>query len=161
MTKRETITAMLNDAHINSNPDFKAYLENELALVIKKNTYKSSKPTKAQVENEKIKDAILEVLANTDKALTATEIANAISVSVNKASALLTQLKEDNSVTREVVKRKAYFSKAQPKAQKGFFVFRARRSRADRRVFQLYHTLHILSSDFVNYVKLCEMPKTY
>lgn len=112
MTKRETITAMLNDAHINSNPDFKAYLENELALVIKKNTYKSSKPTKAQVENEKIKDAILEVLANTDKALTATEIANAISVSVNKASALLTQLKEDNSVTREVVKRKAYFSKA-------------------------------------------------
>jgi len=110
MTKRETITAMLNDEHIIANPDFKAYLENELALVIKKNTYKSTKPTKNQVENEKLKDAILEVLANTEK-MTATEIGEKIGVSVNKASALLSQLKEDNSVVRTVEKRKAYFSK--------------------------------------------------
>ena len=110
MTKRETITAMLKDENIISNPDFKAYLENELALVIKKNTYKSTKPTKNQVENEKLKDAILEVLANTEK-MTATEIGEKIGVSVNKASALLSQLKEDNSVVRTVEKRKAYFSK--------------------------------------------------
>lgn len=109
MTKREVITAMLNDLAINSNPDYKAYLENELALVIKKNTYKSSKPTKTQIENETLKDEILKVL---DKPMTATEIANLVNVSVNKASALLTQLKDDNSVTREVIKRKAYFSKA-------------------------------------------------
>jgi Ulp1 family protease len=112
MTKKETITAMLADAYITSNADFKAYLENELNLVIKKNTYKSTKPTKNQVENENLKDKILEVLANSDKALCATEIGEKIGVSVNKASALLTQLKEDNSVIREVVKRKAYFSKA-------------------------------------------------
>lgn len=110
MTKRETITAMLKDENIIANPDFKAYLENELALVIKKNTYKSTKPTKNQVENEKLKDAILEVLANTEK-MTATEIGEKIGVSVNKASALLSQLKEDNSVVRTVEKRKAYFSK--------------------------------------------------
>ena len=109
MTKREVITAMLNDLAINSNPDYKAYLENELALVIKKNTYKSSKPTKAQIENEALKDEILKVL---DKPMTATEIGSAVGISVNKASALLTQLKDDNSVTREVIKRKAYFSKA-------------------------------------------------
>ena len=112
MTKRETITAMLNDSYITSNADFKAYLENELNLVIKKNTYKSSKPTKTQVENEKLKDAMLEVISNADNGLTATEIADAIGVSVNKASALLTQLREDNSVVREVIKRKAYFTKA-------------------------------------------------
>lgn len=109
MTKRETITAMLNDEHITSNADFKAYLENELALVIKKNTYKSSKPTKAQIENETIKDKILEVLV---EPMTASQIGEKVGISVNKASALLTQLKEDNSVIREVVKRKAYFSKA-------------------------------------------------
>lgn len=109
MTKRETITAMLNDEHITSNADFKAYLENELALVIKKNTYKSSKPTKAQVENETLKDKILEVLV---EPMTASQIGEKVGISVNKASALLTQLKEDNSVIREVVKRKAYFSKA-------------------------------------------------
>ena len=109
MTKRETITAMLNDEHITSNADFKTYLENELALVIKKNTYKSSKPTKTQVENENLKDRILEVLT---EPMTASAIGEKIGISVNKASALLTQLKEDNSVVREVIKRKAYFSKA-------------------------------------------------
>lgn len=109
MTKRETITAMLNDSYITSNADFKAYLENELNLVIKKNTYKSSKPTKTQVENENLKDRILEVLT---EPMTASAIGEKVGISVNKASALLTQLKEDNSVVREVVKRKAYFSKA-------------------------------------------------
>ena len=42
--------------------------------------------------------------------MTATAIGEKLGVSVNKASALLSQLKEDNSVVREVVKRKAYFS---------------------------------------------------
>lgn len=108
MTKRETITAMLNDSYITSNADFKAYLENELALVIKKNTYKSSKPTKTQVENENLKDKILEVLT---EPMTATQIGEKVGISVNKASALLTQLREDNSVLRTVDRRKAYFSR--------------------------------------------------
>lgn len=109
MTKREVINAMLNDVAIKGNADYVAYLENELALVIKKNTYKSSKPTKTQIENEALKDEILKVL---DKPMTATEIGSLVGISVNKASALLSQLKDDNSVVREVIKRKAYFSKA-------------------------------------------------
>lgn len=108
MTKRETITAMLNDSYITSNADFKAYLENELTLVIKKNTYKSSKPTKTQVENENLKDKILEVLT---EPMTATQIGEKVGISVNKASALLTQLREDNSILRTVDRRKAYFSR--------------------------------------------------
>lgn len=112
MTKRETITAMLNTAEIVANPDFKAYLENELALVIKKNTYKSSKPTKTQIENENLKDSILKVLGESEKPMSATEIGEKVGISVNKASALLTQLKEDNSVVRSVEKRKAFFSLA-------------------------------------------------
>ena len=110
MTKREVITAMLNDVNVVANADYKAYLENELNLVIKKNTYKSTKPTKNQVENEKLKDVIIETLKATEKPMTATEIANALNVSVNKASALLKQLKEDNSIVKEVIKRKSYFS---------------------------------------------------
>ena len=112
MTKRENLTAMLNDSYITSNADWKAFLENELALVIKKNTYKSTKPTKTQVANESLKDEILKVLAESEKSLTATEISEKLGISVNKASAMLTQLREDNSVIREVVKRKAYFSLA-------------------------------------------------
>ena len=107
MTKKEMFTRIAsvcaNDAEI---VDF---CNHEIALLVKKNSYKSTKPTKAQLENEALKDKILSVL---DKAMTATEVGDAVGISVNKASALLTQLKEDNSVTREVIKRKAYFTKA-------------------------------------------------
>ena len=112
MTKREVITAMLNDSTISANADYKAYLENELALVIKKNTYKSTKLTKNQVANEALKDQILALMAEKAEPMTATAIAEALNVSVNKASAMLTQLKEDNSVIRTVEKRKAYFTVA-------------------------------------------------
>ena len=109
MTKRENITAMLNDSYINSNADWKAYLENELALLDKKNKA-PKKATKTQIENEALKDKLLDVLRSASAPMTASAIAEALGVSVNKASALLTQLKEDNSVNRDVVKRKAYFT---------------------------------------------------
>lgn len=111
MTKRENITAMLNDSHIRSNADWVAYLENELVLLDRKNKA-PKKATKTQVENEAIKDRILDTLKGSAEPMTATAISEALGLSVNKVSALLTQLKEDNSVTREVVKRKAYFSVA-------------------------------------------------
>lgn len=112
MTKRENITAMLNDAHIRENADWVAYLENELVLLDRKNKA-PKKATKTQVENEHLKDQILEVLGSASAPMTATAIGEALGISVNKASALLTQLKEDNSVIRTVgEKRKAYFSVA-------------------------------------------------
>ena len=109
MTKRENITAMLADSHIRANADWTAYLENELVLLDRKNKA-SKKPTKTQVANEELKDGILELLRGSNEPMTATQIGESLGLSVNKASALLTQLREDNSVTREVVKRKAYFT---------------------------------------------------
>ena len=107
MTKKEMFSRIAsvcaNDSEI---VDF---CNHEIELLVKKNSYKSTKPTKAQIENESLKDEILKVL---DKPMTATEIGSAVGISVNKASALLSQLKDDNSVIREVIKRKAYFSKA-------------------------------------------------
>ena len=112
MTKLENITAMLADAHVRENADWVAYLENELVLLDRKNKA-PKKATKTQIENEALKDKILEVLGTSDTGMTATQVAEKIGVSVNKASALLTQLKEDNSVVRTIgEKRKAYFSVA-------------------------------------------------
>lgn len=111
MTKRENITAMLADSHIRSNADWVAYLENELVLLDRKNKA-SKKPTKTQVANEELKDRILDLLKSSAEPLTATVIGECLGISVNKASALLTQLREDNSVIRTVDKRKAYFSVA-------------------------------------------------
>lgn len=107
MTKKEMFakiaTVCANDSEI---VDF---VNHEIELLNKKNA-RPKKATKTQIENETLKDSILDVLRNADHAMTATEIGDALGVSVNKASALISQLKEDNSVVREVIKRKAYFS---------------------------------------------------
>ena len=107
MTKKEMFSKIATVC--SADAEIVEFCNHEIALLVKKNSYKSTKPTKTQIENEGLKDAILNVL---DKPMTATEIGNAVGISVNKASALLSQLKEDNSIVREVIKRKAYFSKA-------------------------------------------------
>ena len=107
MTKKEMFSKIATVC--SADAEIVEFCNHEIALLVKKNSYKSTKPTKTQIENEGLKDAILNAL---DKPMTATEISNAVGISVNKASALLKQLHEDNSIVREVVKRKAYFSKA-------------------------------------------------
>ena len=107
MTKKEMFSKIATVC--SADAEIVEFCNHEIALLVKKNSYKSTKPTKTQIENEDLKDAILNIL---DKPMTATEIGSAVGISVNKASALLKQLHEDNSIVREVVKRKAYFSKA-------------------------------------------------
>ena len=109
MTKKEMFTRI---ATINaSDAEIVAFCNHEIELLNKKNSA-AKKPTKTQIANESLKDDILDVLKGSDAPMTATQIAEGMSLSVNKVSALLTQLKEDNSIVREVVKRKAYFSVA-------------------------------------------------
>ena len=111
MTKREMF-AIIRSAMID-NADVVAFVDHEVELLDKKNS-RAKKPSKNQIANESIKDEILDVLKNADSAMTATQIAEALDskYSVNKVSALLTQLKEDNSIVRNVDKRKAYFTVA-------------------------------------------------
>ena len=108
MTKKEMFSKIATVC--SADAEIVEFCNHEIALLVKKNSYKSTKPTKAQIENEALKDEILKVLAENGEPMTATAIGEKLGVSVNKASALLSQLKEDNSVVREVVKRKAYFS---------------------------------------------------
>lgn len=75
----------------------------------KRNSRKSDKPTKTQVENLSIKSAIKEALAEAE-GMTATEVANAVGISLAKATALLTQLVKAEEVKRNVEKKVAHFS---------------------------------------------------
>ena len=69
------------------------------------------KPTKAQAENEGIKSAILDFMAD-NTAYTVTEIQKGVGLESNqKASALVRQLREAGLVERNEVKGKAYFTK--------------------------------------------------
>lgn len=78
----------------------------------KRNASKSTKPTKTQVANVGIKDAILDFLANGNK-FTITEmqeqVADLGALSNQKVSSLVRQLIDEGKVCKEVIKRKAYF----------------------------------------------------
>lgn len=84
-------------------------LEALKAQLAKRNGRKSDKPTKKQVENGEIKNAIRETLAEAE-GMTATEVATAVGISLAKATALLTQMVKAEEVKREVEKKVAHFS---------------------------------------------------
>lgn len=109
MTKREMYTKIATVCA--NDQEIVDFVNHEIELLNKKNSA-AKKPSKTQIANEGIKDQILDVLKGSDAPMTATQIADGLGLSVNKVSALLTQLKEDNSVIRSVDKRKAYFTVA-------------------------------------------------
>ena len=118
ITKKMVVEMMLADQHIVANETFKAYLENELALLKKKSENK--KATKNQEANVEIKADILQVMAHMAPS-TATEIMNAVkavdtekyaTLTNQRVSALLKQLIEDNKVVKSVDKKVSKFALA-------------------------------------------------
>ena len=86
------------------------FLKERAELHAKKNG--SRKPTKAQEENEVIKENILAFMEK-GKPYTITEIQKGVGLETNqKTSALVRQLKEGGSVVRTEIKGKAYFALA-------------------------------------------------
>ena len=86
------------------------FLEKRAELHAKKNA--SRKPTKAQEENEVIKEQIVDFLKD-GKFYTVGEIQKAVGLETNqKTSALVRQLKDKGLVVRKEEKGKAYFALA-------------------------------------------------
>ena len=86
------------------------FLQSRADLVAKKNA--TRKPTKAQTENEGLKEKILEFM-EIDTPYTISEIQKGVGIETNqKTSALVRQLKDNDLVVRTEVKGKAYFTKA-------------------------------------------------
>jgi hypothetical protein len=87
-----------------------AFLEERKALHEKQNA--SRKPTKAQAENEVIKEKILAFM-EPNRAYTISEIQKGVGLESNqKTSALVRQLKDTNLVVRTEDKGRAYFTLA-------------------------------------------------
>lgn len=74
----------------------------------------SSKPTKTQLENEKVKEEILEVLANAEEGMTCGEITKALEgeYTSQKISALLRQLVGAKKVVKSTEKKVSRFELA-------------------------------------------------
>ena len=86
-------------------------MKKDIKLASKKSS-KSGKPTKTQVENAQLKDAMLNAMCG-QSAMTIDEIKGICEeiadLSTSKISALLTQLRESGQVERTYIKKKAHF----------------------------------------------------
>lgn len=100
MTNRDFYTAIVNGT---LNEEVIAHAEKSIEKLDERNAKRKDRPSKKSIENEPIKARICEVLTSEPK--TASEIANEVEISVQKASALLRQI-EGLSVTEVKVKGK-------------------------------------------------------
>lgn len=111
MTKAEMFAQI--KAHL-VDPAEIAFIDHELELLAKKNASRSNKPTKAQVANADLADKIYENMQEgtsyriADIKVLVPELAEA---NPQKVTALMTKLRKEIRVAREVVKGTAYFSK--------------------------------------------------
>lgn len=100
MTNREFYTAIINGS---MTDEVKTHATEALAKLDERNQKRSSKPTKAQLENEPIKTAIIDYLTVHGGAVAA-DIAAEVDITTQKASALCRQLVESGRLTVEEVK---------------------------------------------------------
>lgn len=115
MTKRDyfnQVLAIVENAkeNIENYEDVKNFVEHEIELLNKKKS--NTKPTKTQVENEKIKARILEVLTEVNEVMTISELMTADGLenySNQKLSALANQLVKEEKVVKTSVKKVSYF----------------------------------------------------
>ena len=111
VTKKERFATLLTFAEVQSNPEMVEFIQHEIELLEKKNSTER-KPTAKQMENDTIKDAILEVMTVgtlytiTDLIKTVPECAD---LNNQRVSALVRGLVQAKLVVREEIKRKAYF----------------------------------------------------
>lgn len=106
MTKREFFNEVIAVIDGTSEVDvleLKEFAKAEIVKLDERNASRSSKPTKAQIENEPIKEKILEVLS-TGERMVASAIAERLEISTQKASALCRQLVESKKLKVEDVK---------------------------------------------------------
>lgn len=106
MTKREFLMDVIGAIEGKEGVDVVAvrdFAMEQIAKMDERNANRSSKPTKTQIENEPIKEKILEVLSTGEK-MVASAIAERVEISTQKASALCRQLVESNKLKVEEVK---------------------------------------------------------
>lgn len=91
---------------------FIEFFNNEIRNNERKYKSKSTKPTAKQIENEEIKTKIIDYMKSIDTPVTISNIVKDFDneYSIPKISALVKQLKDNGIVTREEIKRVAYFS---------------------------------------------------
>lgn len=116
-TKMMALETLANIDAVKADERLANFVAHEIELLEKKKSYKSSKPSKRQEENEKVLvPAIKAFLATVDKA-TASQIANGVAVDFEvtapRVTAQLTKLKKAGEVVNTREKGISYYSIAE------------------------------------------------
>lgn len=114
VTKRERFAELLAIPAVASNQDLVDFINHEVDLLTRKNASGEKKLTANQIENENLKDIIVNSLS-ADTGLTVTEMIKTIpelaEFTNQKVSALTTALVKDGRIERRVEKRITKFYK--------------------------------------------------
>lgn len=111
MKKMDALTIAI-EAIGESNSEAVEVLENMITQ-LEKRSLAPKKPTKRQVENVAVKEAIVTALKGAEAPMSAKAVGEALEITTQRASALLTQLKNEGVVVRTEEKGKALFAIAQ------------------------------------------------
>ena len=97
MTKTEMFTAIRSNL---TDVDQIAFIDHEIELIAKRNSARSSKPSKAQLERQAQYTSLIEWLSENPKS-TCAQVAEFMGVTLHSATGLLTQLRKSGQVVRE------------------------------------------------------------
>lgn len=103
-TKREMFETMVEVFEGMGETELAEFASKELALVVKR-AEAPRKPSKEQIANVERKERIVAMLRETP-GMTATEVGDGLGETVQRASALLKQLRDEGLVTRTEAKGK-------------------------------------------------------
>lgn len=112
MTKKELFNALLAMEEVQGNEEIKKGIEHEIELLESKNN-REKKPTANQIQNEALKNQILEYIRENGKKAVReliVEVESLNTLSTSKVSALVTSLcKERKLSNTETVKKVRYY----------------------------------------------------
>lgn len=117
MTRKELFTALLNLDEVKANAVWVEKLNAEIEAIDKKNA--NRKPTAQQIENENIKEQIMDVMT-WDEGRTVSEIMKMCEHdfrSNQQCTALLRQLRLDGKITRTETKKGTLYFLAEPEEE--------------------------------------------
>lgn len=103
MTNREFLNAVIA---LSASEEITEHAKAMIASLDKRNAARTSKPSKTQLENTPIKEAILGVIAEMNAEVSASELHERLNISVQKASSLCRQLVEEGKLSKGERKEK-------------------------------------------------------
>lgn len=120
LTKRDyfkMLAGVVENSGVDNREELQAFINHELELLDKKSASRGTATTAKQKENEDLKEYIMGILTEINRAVTITELqaedVRLGELTNQRISAMLKQLKDEGKVVRTELKKKAYFKIAE------------------------------------------------